>query len=70
MFLFIPWRTDTQERHRHIVSDKNEVFGAPAQGAHGEYENTQLAKSQKSQEQDFCRFLLLRIEAPVRPIYF
>ena len=40
-------RTNTQERHRHIVSGKNKVFGAPAQGAHGEYENTQLAKFQK-----------------------
>ncbi len=30
--------------------------------AHDQYENTQLEKSQKSQEQDFCRFLLLRIE--------
>ena len=34
--------------------------------AHDQYENTQLEKSQKSQEQDFCRFLLLCIEAPVR----
>ena len=30
--------------------------------AHDQYENTQLEKSQKSQEQDFCRFLFLRIE--------
>jgi len=43
----------------------------PAPQCHAsEYENTQLEKSQKSQEQDFCRFLLLRIEAHVRPIIF
>jgi hypothetical protein len=34
---------------------------------HGEYENTQLEKSQKSQGQDFCRFLLLCIEAEIAP---
>ena len=36
--------------------------GMRQSAAHGEYENTQLEKSQKSQGQDFCRFLLLCIE--------
>lgn len=59
-------RKDAPERQSTIMCCTKTKFSW-INGVHGEYENTQLEKSQKSQGQDFCRFLLLCIEAEIAP---